>query len=209
MFNRLVWWWELASMEKPPLKLRMEHGPSEGQVFPATHLKRVNIGRTRTNNYQIKDPTVSQKHAVIEWRLGHWTIVDVGSSNGTDVNGVILDEDKPIELKNGDLIRFGEAIKVRVLIQQTEQVEVMQTQTAEQTQTETLTQTLHQNVEQPQVVEQTTQDEEIGMTVEEWFESELSRVVQAVRDRADVTTLEMSQSMDQLKQQFREYAGVQ
>lgn len=205
MFNRLVWLWELANMEKPSLKLRMEHGPSEGQVFPAIHLKRVNIGRTRTNNYQIKDPTISQKHAVIEWRLGHWTIVDVGSSNGTDVNGVILDEDKPIELKNGDLIRFGEAIKVRVLIQQTEQVEVMATQIAEQTQT----QTLHQNVEQPQVVEQTTQDEEIGVTVEEWFESELSRVVQAVRDRADATTLEMRQSMDQLKQQFREYAGVQ
>lgn len=105
------------AMEKLPLTLCMERGPKEGQEFDGTHLKRVNIGRTRTSNYPIKDPTVSQKHAVIEWKLQHWTLVDVGSSNGTAVNGTNLEANEPVQIKNGDVIRFGDAILVRVQIE--------------------------------------------------------------------------------------------
>ncbi|XP_024402034.1 FHA domain-containing protein At4g14490 [Physcomitrium patens] len=175
-----------AIMEKLPLTLCMERGPGEGKSFLATHLKRITIGRTRTNNYPIKDPTVSQKHAFIEWQVDHWVIVDIGSSNGTDVNGHILVEQQPMRLQNGDLIRVGEAIKIRVQIEEEELDE-------EELETE---------VEEDEDVEQ-------GITVEEWFEQERLRIVKTVQARADATILEMKQSAEQLKKMFREHAGVE
>ena len=90
---------EKMAMKKLPLTLCMERGPKEGQEFDGTHLKRVTIGRTRTNNYSIKDPTISQKHAIIEWKVHHWTLVDVGSSNGTAVNGTALEANEPVQIK--------------------------------------------------------------------------------------------------------------
>ena len=50
-------------------------------------------------------------------------VVDVGSSNGTDVNGNVLVANQPVRLRDGDLLRFGEAVKVRVQIEEEEEVE--------------------------------------------------------------------------------------
>lgn len=170
--------------DRLPLTLCMERGPGEGKSFLATHLKRITIGRTRTNSYPIKDPTVSQKHAVIEWRVDCWKIVDVGSSNGTDVNGKVLVENEPVRLQNGDLLRFGEAIKVRVQIEEEEE-------------------------EEEEVEGEDDEEVEQGVTVEEWFEQERLRIVRTVQARADATILEMKQNAEQLKKMFREYAGVE
>lgn len=172
-------------MERPPLTLCMERGPGEGKSFLATHLKRVTIGRTRTNSYPIKDPTVSQKHACIEWRVDCWTVVDVGSSNGTDVNGKVLVENEPVRLQDGDLLRFGDGVKVRVQIEE--------------------------EVEEEEEEEEMGQEEEEeeGVTVEEWFEQERLRIVRTVQAKADATIFEMKQSAEQLKKMFREHAGVE
>lgn len=185
--------------EKLPLMLCMEHGPGEGKSFPATHLKKVTIGRTRTNNYPVKDPTVSQKHAFIEWRVDHWVIVDVGSSNGTDVNGTVLVENEPVRLQNGDLIRLGESVKVRVQIEEEEKEGEEEVIEAE-------------SEPEPEVVaeaEEEEEEEEQGITVEEWFEQERLRIVQAVQAKADATILEMKQNAEELKKRFREHAGIE
>jgi pSer/pThr/pTyr-binding forkhead associated (FHA) protein len=184
-------------MDRLPLTLFMERGPGEGKSFPTTRLKRVTIGRTRTNNYPIKDPTVSQKHAVIEWRVDCWMLTDLGSSNGTDVNGKVLVENEPVRLRNGDLIRFGEAIKVRVQIEEEEEEE-------DEEEEEAAEEELEREQER-----QEEEDEEPGITVEEWFEQERQRIVQAVHAKADATILEMKQSAEQLKRMFREHAGVE
>lgn len=39
------------------------------------------------------DPAVSERHAVIAWAPDGWTLADVGSSNGTLVNGERLEAD--------------------------------------------------------------------------------------------------------------------
>ena len=185
-------------MDRLLLTLVMERGPGEGKSFPTTRLKRVTIGRTRANNYPIKDPTVSQKHAVIEWRVDCWMLTDVGSSNGTDVNGKVLVENEPMRLRNGDLIRFGEAIKVRVQIEEEEKEEDEEEEEEE----------ADGEVEREEE-RQEEEDEEPGITVEEWFEQERQRIVQAVHAKADATILEMKQSAEQLKRMFREHAGVE
>jgi pSer/pThr/pTyr-binding forkhead associated (FHA) protein len=73
------------SDEIPAFTLEFFGGPLAGKsIAPAGSSFRV--GRTKTSKLQIKDPAVSEKHAEIAYRDGHWQIRDLGSSNGTVVN---------------------------------------------------------------------------------------------------------------------------
>ena len=49
-------------------------------------------GETELHDSQsvIKDPAVSEKHAEFSWEGTAWTLRDLGSSNGTAVNGCRL-----------------------------------------------------------------------------------------------------------------------
>jgi pSer/pThr/pTyr-binding forkhead associated (FHA) protein len=64
----------------------------------------VSIGRAMTNDIILSDGRVSRNHASIECRLEGCTIIDLGSSNGTRVNGVQVQR---AELKPGDQISLG------------------------------------------------------------------------------------------------------
>lgn len=62
------------------------------------------IGRLSTNDVVIGDPNVSRRHAQLRQQGGHWVLVDLGSTNGTVVNGKLAKEHR---LKDGDRIAFG------------------------------------------------------------------------------------------------------
>lgn len=70
---------------------------------------RMTIGRSRDNALIIEDSTVSSVHAAFSaLPTGTIYLTDLGSSNGTFVNGVqILMGDKAI-VKSGDQLKFGE-----------------------------------------------------------------------------------------------------
>ncbi|MBI2569312.1 MAG: FHA domain-containing protein [Candidatus Schekmanbacteria bacterium] len=53
----------------------------------------------------VRDPEVSRRHAVIEAYGRDFVLVDLGSTNGTHVNGALVDS---CRLQNGDCIRVGE-----------------------------------------------------------------------------------------------------
>jgi hypothetical protein len=53
------------------------------------------------------DLGVSRHQAVIQRHGGTFTVIDVGSTNGTFVNGQVLEYNKPAELHDGDSIAFG------------------------------------------------------------------------------------------------------
>lgn len=50
------------------------------------------VGRDDSCELQIVDPQVSRRHVAFEFANGHWHIRDLGSTNGTVVNGKPIDE---------------------------------------------------------------------------------------------------------------------
>ena len=63
------------------------------------------IGRHSECDIAIADSRLSRRHARILHAGGKFLLEDLGSSNGTDLNGEPLFE--PAELKNGDRVSFG------------------------------------------------------------------------------------------------------
>ena len=93
--------------------------PKKNPDPTATFLKQgdaLQIGRTKSSAVYIKDPAVSQKHARIEWTGSAYTITDLGSSNGTTVNEKEIDEDDPVEIRDGDVIVVGTDTTVKVFV---------------------------------------------------------------------------------------------
>ena len=77
-----------------------------GARFVALAGERSTVGRAETNDILLVDRRVSAVHAVLE-RLGpHWFLRDVGSRNGTWVNGERLVGERI--LQPGDEIRMGD-----------------------------------------------------------------------------------------------------
>jgi pSer/pThr/pTyr-binding forkhead associated (FHA) protein len=67
---------------------------------------RVKIGREKDSDLQIDHPTLSRQHAIIERQGPAYTIRDLGSQNGTAVNGKTVPG--PVALNEADEIQLGE-----------------------------------------------------------------------------------------------------
>ena len=65
------------------------------------------VGRSRNCTVAVKDVTVSRHHATICFEGGRAKVRDLGSSNGTFVNGQRVDGEIP--LADGDRVVVGEA----------------------------------------------------------------------------------------------------
>ncbi|MBF6571273.1 MAG: FHA domain-containing protein [Candidatus Binataceae bacterium] len=63
------------------------------------------MGSDERNDFVIFDPTVSRQHATITGRKARYVLTDLGSANGTYLNGRKLE--KPTRLKAGAELRFG------------------------------------------------------------------------------------------------------
>lgn len=73
--------------------------------FPLTGEVMV-VGRDETAEIRVDEPLVSRTHARIERRGHGYFVLDLGSTNLTRVNGVVVSER---ELGHGDEVRFGRA----------------------------------------------------------------------------------------------------
>lgn len=65
----------------------------------------LSLGRRGDNDIIIKDPYVSKKHFQIIEDEDRYFLEDLNSSNGTYLNGDLIDD--AIGLNNGDIIRVG------------------------------------------------------------------------------------------------------
>jgi len=63
------------------------------------------IGRSRQCDVVIDDPNVSRQHAEVRPRGGAWVLTDLGSTNGSSVNGRRIDH--PEVIQSGDEIEIG------------------------------------------------------------------------------------------------------
>jgi FHA domain len=68
------------------------------------------IGSTEDNLFVIRKPSISRRHAILAFRRGRYEISDLGSTNGTFVNGHRINTSTAVE--PGDEIRIGDAIFV-------------------------------------------------------------------------------------------------
>ena len=94
------------------LTLECVAGPCEGRRFEVRGEREAGVGRTKRGNaVWIKgDGAVSQSHAVVRWDEDRerWRIVDVGSSNGTNVDGVEVEADGDgATLREGSVVKLG------------------------------------------------------------------------------------------------------
>jgi hypothetical protein len=68
---------------------------------------RISIGRARNCDLVLRDPSVSKLHAHLREGGGLLQVVDLGSQNGTKVNGADLSAHTPQPVKIGDQLIFG------------------------------------------------------------------------------------------------------
>ena len=66
---------------------------------------RVLLGRSRECDIRLSDPNVSRRHAEVRRENGSYWVIDLDSTNGTEVNGRRL---RRARLSTGDVIRIGE-----------------------------------------------------------------------------------------------------
>lgn len=88
----------------PQADLAIEAGPDAGHSHRASdHALR--LGRSPDNDVILRDPATSGHHARIERRGDQFWIVDLGSTNGTFVNGEAVQEK---QLNHGDRLTVGQ-----------------------------------------------------------------------------------------------------
>ena len=80
-----------------------EGNPPFGAAFPVDAV--TTIGRDLASTVVISDAFASAEHAVVTYRGRAWFIEDRGSTNGTYVNGSLVDGVVPLAL--GDEIQVG------------------------------------------------------------------------------------------------------
>jgi hypothetical protein len=74
-------------------------------VFPPGSGTRFTIGRARDCDLCLTDLSVSRMHALLLRREEGWVLTDLGSHNGTRLNGWLVRE--PVKVRAGDRVDFG------------------------------------------------------------------------------------------------------
>ena len=87
-------------------KLVVLAGPLCGEAFPLDTVE-TTIGRDSTARLSIPDHLISRRHCAVEPAGSRFTLRDLGSSNGTFVNGIPIRERL---LEHGDRIRAGDSV---------------------------------------------------------------------------------------------------
>jgi dipeptidyl aminopeptidase/acylaminoacyl peptidase len=95
---------EVAAGSSYAALLTFESGPFAGRIVALPH-QMVTIGRAPDNDVVVGDPATSGHHGRIEDRQGAFWISDLGSTNGTLVNGEPVIEK---QLSDGDTIAIGQ-----------------------------------------------------------------------------------------------------
>ncbi len=87
------------------MKLFFLNGPRKGENIELAP-PGISIGREEDNDVQLLVPGVSRYHAKVTFNGNEWSIQDLGSTNGTKVNGKAIQA--PVPLHEGDAIDVGD-----------------------------------------------------------------------------------------------------
>ena len=92
-------------MTDQSFQLVVRKGPRPGRVF-ALSLSAITVGRDPLSDIVIDDPEVSRHHARLQRNEEGYSLQDMGSTNGTFVDGKRLGGDA-VALKAGQVVMFG------------------------------------------------------------------------------------------------------
>lgn len=92
----------VAALQPKPV-LVIKSGLKDAYNFPLGK-HNVTIGRRRSNDLCLLDTGISREHARIEYKDGVYYLIDLGSTNGTFVNGARVSIRK---IEPGDVIKLG------------------------------------------------------------------------------------------------------
>jgi pSer/pThr/pTyr-binding forkhead associated (FHA) protein len=88
------------------MELVVVEGPDQGRSFALT--AQSVIGRDPTATVNLTDEEVSRRHAILTLGEGQITIEDLGSFNGTHLDGGELTGETPLQV--GDRFRVGQTM---------------------------------------------------------------------------------------------------
>ena len=92
-------------------QLFVQQGPQVGQAF-ALNKSIITIGREAGNDIVLESPQISRYHTRLTLQGGVYVVEDLGSTNGTFLNGQRVSRPTPVTA--GDLIGVGESILLKV-----------------------------------------------------------------------------------------------
>jgi hypothetical protein len=98
----------MADSHRPGATLTLSRGPDAGRQFDIRAAP-VTIGRQDQCDVQIAGTWVSRRHARIAWTGTGYIVEDLGSTNGTFVNGERVSG--PHALESGDRLQLGEQVE--------------------------------------------------------------------------------------------------
>ena len=95
-----------ASGPAQPPRLLVVGGPRAGAVIPLG-ADEMTVGRGWDNDVVLPDISVSRRHALLRRHGAGYLLLDLGSGNGTRINGRTVDKAR---LRDGDELVFGDSI---------------------------------------------------------------------------------------------------
>ncbi|MCS7070812.1 MAG: FHA domain-containing protein [Anaerolinea sp.] len=99
---------EVASEPRYSFRIMMTHGVITGKIFELVD-PIITLGRDLTNDIVVQDPEVSRYHLRLRRIKRGYSIEDMGSTNGTFVNGVRLTH--PVILNHDDIVKLGSTVQ--------------------------------------------------------------------------------------------------
>lgn len=96
--------------------LTVTEGPHAGKQFTFGEHDNFIVGRHSTAHFRLpaRDPYFSRLHFMVEVNAPHCRLMDMGSRNGTQVNGTVVER---ADLKHGDQIRGGQTLIQVAIVQ--------------------------------------------------------------------------------------------
>ncbi len=90
--------------------LVLQRGAETGRRWPLDRSRPISIGRSEECDISLPDRQVSRYHARVTWQGDGYEVEDLGSKNGTHVNGQEVSE--PTRLHDGDEIQIALRFKL-------------------------------------------------------------------------------------------------